>query len=157
LPILLVFAAAAAQAQQAVTLRQLLDLAGERSPEVQLAGLRHAESRVQSEIAASAYKPQLNVTVASAYQTSNLEGIGLLIPDRTSRPGPYRVFNSRPQLTAPVVDLALLSTIRASRERIVESKFDAETARQTTLLTVLELALNYFQAGSRIEAAEARL
>jgi outer membrane protein len=155
--VLLLTILTAASAQTTVTLRQLLDLAAQRSPQIQLSMLNAAESRIQSEIAASAYAPQLNITTASAYQTSNLQGIGLIAPGVPSRTGAYRVFNARPQLTAPVFDLALLSSIRASRERIVESKFDAESARQTTLAAVLELALNHFQAVSRIEAAEARL
>ena len=155
--LLLLMTVAGAAAQQPVTLRQLLDLAGQRSPQIQLAALRQAESRIQSEIAASAYAPQVNLTTSSAYQTSNLEGIGLVLPGAPSRTGPYRVFNARPQLSAPVFDLALLSSIRAARERIVESKFDAETARQTTLAAVLDLALNHFQAASRYDAAQARL
>jgi len=148
---------AAAQAQTAFTLRQLLDLAARQNPDIQLAALRHAESRLQSEIEASAYRPQLTITTSSAYQTSNLQGIGLIAPGVPSRVGPYRVFDSRPILTMPVLDLSLFSRIRASRERIVEAKFDAETARQTALAAVLDLALSHFQAVSRLEAAQARL
>ena len=108
-------------------------------------------------MARSAYQPQLGVVVGNTYQTSNMEGIGLLIPGIPARLGPYRVFNARPQLTAPVFDLELLSGIHAARERVVESKYDAETTRQATLLAVLELDINLFQAESRIAAAAERL
>jgi len=138
-------------------LRQTLELAEKQSPEMQLALLRRVEAQARSLVARSAYQPQLGVAVGNTYQTSNMEGLGLLIPGVPSRLGPYRVFNARPQLTAPVFDLELLSGIHAARERVVESKYDAETTRQSTLLAVLELDINLFQAESRIAAADARL
>ncbi|MGB7762665.1 MAG: TolC family protein [Bryobacteraceae bacterium] len=150
-------AAAAAQDSPKLSLRQTLELAEKKSPDVQLAVLRRVEAQARSLLARSAYQPQVGIAVGNTYQTSNMEGIGLLIPGIPSRLGPYRVFNARPQLTAPVFDLELLSGIHAARERVVESKYDAETARQATLLAVLELDINLFQAESRIAAAESRL
>jgi len=150
-------AAAAAQESPKLSLRQTLELAEKQSPEMQLALLRRVEAQARSLVARSAYQPQLGVAVGNTYQTSNMEGLGLLIPGVPSRLGPYRVFNARPQLTAPVFDLELLSGIHAARERVVESKYDAETTRQSTLLAVLELDINLFQAESRIAAADARL
>lgn len=149
--------AAAAQDSPKLSLRQTLELAEKKSPDMQLALLRQVEARARSLVARSAYQPQLGVAVGNTYQTSNMEGLGLLIPGVPSRLGPYRVFNARPQLTAPVFDLELLSGIHAARERVVESKYDAETTRQATLLAVLELDINLFQAESRIAAAAARL
>jgi len=150
-------AAAAAQDSPRLSLRQTLELAEKKSPEMQLALLRRVEAQARSLVARSAYQPQLGIAVGNTYQTSNMEGLGLLIPGVPSRLGPYRVFNARPQLTAPVFDLELLSGIHAARERVVESKYDAETTRQATLLAVLELDINFFQAESRIAAADARL
>lgn len=149
--------AAAAQDSPKLSLRQTLELAEKKSPEMQIALLRQVEAHARSLVARSAYQPQLGIAVGNTYQTSNMEGIGLLIPGVPSRLGPYRVFNARPQLTAPVLDLELLSGIHAARERVIESKYDAETTRQATLLAVLELDINLFQAESRIAAAEARL
>jgi len=149
--------AAAAQDRSKLSLRQTLELAEKKSPEIQLVLLQQMEVRARSLVARSAYQPQLGVVVGNAYQTSNMEGLGLLIPGVPSRLGPYRVFNARPQLTAPVFDLQLLSGIHAARERAIESKFDSDTTRQATLLAVLELDINLFQAESRIAAAGARL
>jgi outer membrane protein len=149
--------AASAQESPKLSLRQTLELAEKQSPEMQLALLRRVEAQARSLVARSAYQPQLGVAVGNTYQTSNMEGLGLLIPGVPSRLGPYRVFNARPQLIAPVFDLELLSGIHAARERVVESKYDAETTRQATLLAVLELDINLFQAESRIAAADARL
>ena len=149
--------AAAAQDAPKLSLRQTLELAERKSPDLQLALLQRVEAQARSLVARSAYQPQLGVAVGNTYQTSNMEGLGLLIPGVPSRLGPYRVFNARPQLTAPVFDLELLSAIHAAGERVVESRYDAETTRQATLLAVLELDINFFQAESRIAAAAARL
>jgi outer membrane protein TolC len=153
----LLAAAAGAQDSPKLTLRQTLELAEKNSPDVQVALLQRAEAQARSLVTRSAYQPQLGIVVGNTYQTSNMEGIGLLIPGFPERLGPYRVFNARPQLTAPVFDLELLSGIHAARERVVESKYDAETTRQSTLLAVLELDINLFQAESRMAAADARL
>jgi len=149
--------AAAAQDVPKLSLRQTLQFAEKKSPEMQLALLRKLEARANSLVARSAYQPQLGLVIGNTYQTTNLQGMDLLIPGVPERLGPYRVFNARPQVTAPVFDLALLSTIHAASERVVESKYDAETTRQATLLTVLELDINLFQAESRMAAAAARL
>jgi len=155
--IMLALSAMAQQVPQKLTLRQALELAEKRSPDVELAALRTVEADAQRLVAVSGYQPQLGITVGNTYQTSNLQGLGVILPGAPSRVGPYRVFNGRPQLTAPVFDLSLLSTIHAARERVAESRYDAETVRQTTLLAVLELSLNLFQAESRLAAATARL
>ena len=140
-----------------LTLRQTLELAEKRSPDVELAALRAVEAEAQRLVTISGYQPQIGIALSNSYQTSNLQGLGVILPGAPSRVGPYRVFNARPQLTAPVFDLSLLSTIRAARERVAESRYDAETVRQTTLLAVLDLSLNVFQAESRMAAASARL
>lgn len=158
--VVLLLAGLAAPAQDGalrLTLRQALELAEKRNPDVQLAALRSLEMQASALVEKSAYRPQLGISVANAYQTSNLEGIGLMLPGAPSRVGPYRVFNARPQVTAPVFDLTLVSRIHAATERTVGSKYDAETIRQTTLLAVLELAIERFQAESRLAAASARL
>jgi len=150
-------AVAAQDSTLRLTLRQAMELAEKQNPDVQLAALRAVEVQATAEIARSAYRPQLGISVANAYQTSNLEGIGLMLPGAPSRVGPYRVFNARPQLTTPVFDLTLLSRIHAETERNQGAKYDTETVRQTTLLAVLELGIDFFQAESRIAAANARL
>jgi len=150
-------AAAAAQESPKLSLRQTLELAEKKSPDIELAALQKLEAQARSLAARSAYQPQLGLMVGNTYQTTNLEGMDLLIPGVPERLGPYRVFNARPQLTAPAFDLELLSNIHAARERVVESKYDAETTRQSTLLAVLEFDINLLQAESRIAAAAARL
>ena len=49
------------------------------------------------------------------YQTINLQNIGLIIPGMNSRVGPFRTFDARPTVMQNVLDLSLLSRIRAAR------------------------------------------
>lgn len=139
-----------------LTLKDAMDQAGKLSPEIQLARLRWLESQSGVRIVKSEYQPQLAANVSAAYQTINLQGIGLFIPGFSDRVGPFRTFNARPVLTQTVLDLSLLSRIRSSRERENELKFDLETAREATLLAVVQLYLQIQQAESRIRAAQAR-
>lgn len=152
----LLFAAAASGADT-LTLRQALDAAARMNPDTQSARLRMLEAEALRQQTASAYKPQATVAIAGSYQTNNLQGIGLIFPGFPSRLGPYRVFNARPVVTQAVIDLPLLSSIRAARERYEQSKQEIEVVRETTQLAVLQLYLQALQDSSRREAAEARL
>jgi outer membrane protein TolC len=152
----LTVSAAQAQKPRVLTLREALELAQKLSPDIQLSRLAALEAEAASRNVRSAYQPQLQIAVSSAYQTSNLQGIGLLIPGFSDRIGPFRTFNARPVLTQTVLDLSLLSSIRAARERENERKFDIETTREATLLTVAQLYFQAQQVHSRSTAAEAR-
>ncbi len=103
------------------------------------------------------YGPQLSLVIGGAYQTTNLQGIGVIFPGFPSRVGPYRTFNARPVLTQTVLDLSLLEEIRASRERIREVKEEAEVTKEATIFAVLQLYLQALEAESRVSAAQARL
>jgi outer membrane protein TolC len=152
-----VFALAAQDTPRTLTLRQALEMTEKLSPEVQLARLRVLEAQANTGAVKSAYQPQLTATINGAYQTINLQNIGLFIPGFSDRVGPFRTFNARPVLTQTVLDLSLLSSIRASRERERVLDFDARTVRDETLVAVLQLYLQIQQAESRIAAAQARL
>jgi outer membrane protein TolC len=144
-------------AQTRLSLREALDQAAKLSPDVQSAQLRYLESQAAVDETKAAYQPQLTATVAAQYQTSNLQGIGLIFPGFPSRVGPYRVFDARPRLTQTVLDLSLISGIRASRERAGQFKQEALVTRESTLLAVLQVYLQALQAESRVTAADARL
>jgi outer membrane protein TolC len=142
---------------QTLTLQDALDQAARQNPGVQIARLRLLEQQAQTEVVKSAYKPQANITVGGAYQTNNLQGIGLLFPGFPNRLGPFRTFNARPVVTQTVLDFSLLAGIRASRSEAAASKLDIEAAREETQAAVISLFLQTFQAQSRLRAAKARL
>lgn len=156
LPILLLSVCPLA-AERTLTLKQALEEAAKLNPDIQLARLRTLEAEAGTRAVKSAYQPQLSATVTAAYQTINLQGIGLFIPGFSDRIGPFRTFNARPVLTQTVLDLSLLSRIKAAREREGEFRFNIQAARDATQLAVVQIYLQIQQSESRIAAAEARL
>lgn len=146
----------AASLLPALTLREAMAQAEKLSPAVQMANLRVLEAEAATRNARSGYQPQVSLAVNGTYQTINLQNIGLIIPGLGSRVGPFRTFDARPTVTQSVIDLSLLARIRVSRAQESALRFDVETAREATLLAVLQLYLQIQQADSRIAAAEAR-
>lgn len=142
---------------QTMTLQQALETAEKASPEVQEARLHTLELEAQALVQKSSLLPQLGVSIGMNYQTTNLQGIGVIAPGFPSRVGPYRVFDARPRLTQQVLDLSLLSRYRAARARAGQAKFDAETTTERTRLAVIQLYLQTLAAASRARAAQARV
>ena len=137
--------------------REALDLAAKQNPEVVAARLRVAESEAVAAASRAALKPQLNGYVRSAWQVSDLRGIGLAIPGFNERIGPYSTFDARPQFSQTLFDASLLAGTRASRERARQSAEDAAAIRERTLGAVLQLYLQAKQADSQRRAAAARV
>jgi outer membrane protein len=149
--------AGAAWSQQVLTLKQALEQVDRMNPDLAIARLRTVEAEAVSGAVRSGYQPQANLIVQSAYQTSNLQGIGLLIPGFSSRIGPFRTFNARPQVTQTVIDLGLLTRIRASRAQQGVTKLEADAVKDDLAIAVVELYIQALQSDSRIAASEARL
>ncbi len=144
-------------AGQTLTLEQALDLAARQNPGVSAARLRVLE-REQSAIGVrAAYLPQAELAVSTAYRTQNFQGIGLSFPGIPSRVGPFRTFDARPVVSQIILDLSLVSQIRAVRLETAAAKHDVEAVREETQAAVIALYLQAFQAQSRLRAAKARL
>lgn len=142
---------------EVLSLRDAMERTAQANPEVLAARLRTLEAEAQVGVARSAYQPQLNAVIGSAYQTTNLQGIGVIFPGFGGRVGPFRTFNMRPVLTQSVVDLKLISGIRASKESRVAAERQAEAVREAAQLAVAELYFAALQADSRRAAAKARV
>lgn len=147
----------AAFGQTKLTLRDALDQASQMNPSVQQAKLRVLESKAGVQLVQSKLQPQVNAIVSGTYQTTNFQGIGLAFPGFPERVGPFRTFNARPAATQTVIDLSLLSEVRAWKERVKVAEYDHAMVREETLLAVLQLYLQALQAESRVTAADARL
>ena len=143
--------------QTKLTLPDALDQAEKLNPSVQQAHLRVLESQAQLGVTKSAYQPQIQGVVTGTYATNNFQGIGLAFPGFPSRVGPYRTFNARPAATQTIIDLSLISDIRAARERAKTAENQQEVTKEETLLAVLQLYLQALQAESRVTAADARM
>lgn len=146
-----------AAAAQPLTLEAALEMAAKQNPAVLTARLRTLEREAQAASAKAGYLPQAHLVIGGAYQTNNLQGIGLAFPGFSDRLGPYRTFNARPVVTQKVLDFSLVSAIRAARAENAAAKFDAEQAREDAQAAVIAVYLQIFQAQSRLAAARARL
>jgi outer membrane protein TolC len=151
LPLILLLAA------DPLTLREALDQTAKTNPEVLAARIRIVEAEANQALAQSAYRPQLNAVIGNAYQTTNLQGIGVTFPGFGGRVGPYRTFNMRPVLTQTVLDLRVISQMRAAKDNRLAADRQAEAMREAAQLAVAELYLQALQADSRSAAAAARV
>ncbi len=138
-------------------LRGAVELASTQAPTVAIAHLQMLEAQANERVIKSAYRPQINGVVQGAYQTTNLQGVGLIFPGFPSRVGPYRSFNLRPQATQTILDLSLLSSIQAGKLQSEQRRWDTESAREAIRLAAVQLYLQLFEARSRIAAADARI
>ncbi len=132
-------------------------LAESQHPTLALAKLETLLARQEERIVRSAYGPQIQGLAESAYQTTNLQGIGLIFPGFGARVGPFRTFNLRPQATQTLIDLSLLASIKATRFQTAQKRFNEETAREALRVAAVQLYLQVFEARARRSAAQARI
>lgn len=142
---------------EVLTLREAVERTASVHPEVLAARLRAIEAEANVAKARAAYQPQLSASIGTAYQTTNLQGIGVVLPGFDGRVGPYRTFNMRPVLSQTVLDLKLISQIRATKEHRLAAEQQAEAVREASQLAVVELYLEALEAESRAIAAGARV
>lgn len=155
--LLLVFAFGAFGQSRSLPLKAALELADAQSPTIAISRLETLEAKTQVALSRSALGPQIQGVAQGAYQTSNLQGVGLIFPGFPSRVGPYRTFNLRPQATMTILDLSLLENLRATRGAVEQKRWDEETAREGIRLAVVQLYLQLYEARSRAKAADVRI
>jgi outer membrane protein len=148
---------AAMHGEETLTLREALEQTSRLNPDLAVSRLRTIEAAANLKATQSGFQPQVNLSVQQSYQTSNLQGIGLIFPGFPSRIGPYRAFNARPQVTQNVLDLALLTQIRASRARRDLTELDVRALRDDLAIAVVDVYLQALQAQSRLAASKARI
>jgi outer membrane protein TolC len=141
----------------APTLQEAVDRAAAQNPDVAIARLRIVEAEAVAGAARARHLPQLSGAVSQTYQTTNLQGVGLIFPGFPSRVGPFRVFNARPTLTQTLFDAGLAESIRASRVEAERNRHDLDAVRESVQATVIDLYLRALQGSSRVVASRARL
>lgn len=139
-----------------LSLPQALALLDQASPDLQLARLKTLEQSAEARQSSAALGPQLSIVSGAQYQTTYLGSIGLNGLGLSSRLGPYRVLDARPRLTQTVIDLSLLSSVRAARLRSQEAEANQLTVAEQSRLAVIQVYLQALQADARVRAAEAR-
>ena len=140
-----------------LSLRQAIDLAVRQSAPVQIARVRalQAESTVKS--VRSGLLPQLGIAATAGSEDLNLKALGITAPGLPTSTGPLQQFDLRPTLTETIYDPGLRKALLASRERVQESRWDAVSVQESTLLAVTGLYLEALAYGARIDAGAARL
>ncbi|MEQ1885819.1 MAG: TolC family protein [Bryobacteraceae bacterium] len=140
-----------------LSLKQALEIAERASPEMQMARLRVVESEAVALSVKAGLLPQVSARVAQAYQTSNLQGIGLLAPGLPDRVGPYRVFDARPSVSWRVLDMSLLAGVKAAQERTKQNQASADAIAERTRAAVIDLYLQALASEALARAAQARI
>jgi outer membrane protein TolC len=148
---------ATAFAAEPLTLKQALEQLDRMNPDLAASRLRSLEAAADTQAVRSGFQPQASLALQTAYQTSNLQGIGLVFPGFPSRIGPYRTFNARPQVTQAIVDLSLLAKVRATRARQIQSDLEVKAMKDELAIAVVQIYLQALQARSQEAASEARL
>lgn len=164
LPVLLV-AIGAAHAQTNATaqplqlnLHQAIELALKQNPTVQIAGLNLAESQKNSAIARSALLPQADFNVSDRAIRANIRaGIGLTIPGVPEAVGPFQVFQTGSNFSAPVFDLSLWRRWQASRKNILSADAQRQSVREQIVLLVVSQYLASLHAGAQAQAAQSQV
>lgn len=126
-----ILAAVPAGAQTAevkrLDLRQVLEIASQRSPEVSAAGERVKQAAARYGASYSAYLPQLTLSASESRQTRNLKANGIEFPMQPDVVGPFNSFDARMTYTQQIFDWETVERIRAASA--ARDYFDAERDR----------------------------
>ncbi|HEV2182252.1 MAG TPA: TolC family protein, partial [Candidatus Acidoferrales bacterium] len=165
LPLLLFFAIRTAQAQTnanaqplQLNLHQAIELALKQNPSVQIASLNLAESQKNSAIALSALLPQADFNISDRAIRANIRaGIGLTIPGVPEAVGPFQVFQTGSNFSAPVFDLSLWRRWQASRKNILGADAQRQSVREQIVLLVVSQYLASLHASAQTQAAQSQV
>ena len=152
--------AGAAQGQNSprmsLSLRQAIDLAAKQNPQVEIARLRVLQAQSNVKAVRSSLLPQLGLGAISGYEDLNLKALGFTAPGLPTNTGPFQQFDIRPSLTQTLYNPGVRKAVLAARERADESRFDAASVEESTLLSVTELYLEALSYQAFIDAGVAR-
>ncbi len=101
--------------------------------------------------------PHVSGTVRESRQVINTAAFGFSFPGLPSLIGPFDLFDARLAVSAPLVDLEALGTLRAGNASLDASLADARQARETVVLAVGNLYLLALADQARVESAQAQV
>lgn len=160
-PVVLV-TACAALAQDAtplkITLKDAVGLALKQNPQVILANLQVSQSQQDRLRARSELLPQANGGISETVNRLNLQAaIGLSFPGFPTHVGPFEVFQSGVNVTAPIFDLNLWHQYKSSKLGIQTSKAQETSAREESVILVVSQYLGCQRAAADVAAAQSRV
>jgi outer membrane protein TolC len=141
-----------------LTLRDALQLALKKNPEVQIGALNLAESRQDEAIARSELLPQLSFQATERVSRENTQALfGTGFPGIPQHLGPFENFQAGAYFAAPIFDLTLWRRWRASRELVQASHAQVESIREQYAALVVSQYFGSLRASASVQAAKSRI
>lgn len=150
--------AAEAEPPLRLSLAQAVVRALAENPDVQIANLQIAESQQDRNIARAALLPHAELKASGSIRRLNVETlIGHPLPQFGKVSGPFQALVAGPALSVPIFDLRLWKEYRASKDRVAESRADAQVRREETGLLVVSEYLGVLRAKADVDASQSRI
>lgn len=141
-----------------LTLHQAVEIALKQNPSVQIAALNLAESHRESGIALSQLLPEANFNVSDRAIRANIQAnIGISVPGFPKAVGPFQVFQTGADFSAPIFDLSLWRRWQAARQDIASAEAERLSVREQITLLVVSQYLGALRSGAEISAAQSQV
>src|SRR6185437_7440246 len=141
-----------------LTLKDAVNLALKQNPFVVLANLDGAQSQQDRAIARAGRLPEGGATLGASVHRLNLNtALGTSIPGFPQHVGPYEVFQTGVQFSAPVFDLTLWRRYRAAQSGITAAQGRESAAREDAVILVVSQYLGSQRAAAEVDAAQSRV
>ena len=141
-----------------LTLKDAVGLALKQNPQVILANLQVSQSEQDRRLARAGLLPQANGSVSEAVNRINIHAaIGISFPGLPTHAGPFDVFQAGVSVNAPVFDLTLWHSYKASKMGIETSRAQETSAREESVMLVVSQYLGCQRAVADVSAAQSRV
>jgi outer membrane protein len=141
-----------------LTLQQAVQIALKQNPSVQISVLNLAESHEESGIAFSQLLPEANFNVSDRAVRANVQAnIGLSIPGVPKAVGPFQVFQTGADFSAPIFDLSLWRKWQAAHKNIASADAQRLSVREQIILLVVSQYLGALRSGAEVSAAQSQV
>jgi outer membrane protein len=163
LAIAFVFGPSQANSQQPppplqLTLQQAVQIALKQNPAAQISVLNLAESHNESGIAFSQLLPEANFNVSDRAVRANVQAsIGISIPGVPKAVGPFQVFQTGADFSAPIFDLSLWRKWQAAHKNIASADAQRLSVREQIILLVVSQYLGALRSGAEVSAAQSQV
>ncbi|HLW82158.1 MAG TPA: TolC family protein [Candidatus Acidoferrales bacterium] len=141
-----------------LTLQQAVQIALKQNPSVQIPVLNLAESHNESGIAFSQLLPEASFNVSDRAVRSNVQAnIGLSVPGFPKAVGPFQVFQTGADFSAPIFDLSLWRKWQAAHKNIASADAQRLSVREQIILLVVSQYLGALRFGAEVSAAQSQV
>jgi outer membrane protein TolC len=142
-----------------LTLAQALNIALRNATNIRTATAQLEQATGQYGQARSNLLPQLDIRARQSYQTVNLAGFGLIVPNAPSKLGPFASMDARVFLEQQILNLSDIRNWQSYRSRQESSRLLVDNAHELVALRVVATYLEALKAKTSRDtlSAEAKL